>query len=105
MPQTNSKIISHRSITLTNDVQEVPRLNVFVDEVCEDMVVEDCTLNSACQCIRLSCPSDGTIRNGTFRNLKMSGNNGVLSGRGLRKLDRRHGGYSVDEQILSNVAS
>ena len=37
MPQTNSKIISHRSITLTNDVQEVPRLNVFVDEVCEDM--------------------------------------------------------------------
>ena len=37
MPQTNSKIISHRSIILTNDVQEVPRLNVFVDEVCEDM--------------------------------------------------------------------
>ena len=37
MPQTPSKIISHRSITLTNDVQEVPRLNVFVDEVCEDM--------------------------------------------------------------------
>ena len=37
MPQTNSKIISHRSITLTNDVQEVPRLNVFVDEVCKDM--------------------------------------------------------------------
>ena len=37
MPQTNSKITSHRSITLTNDVEEVPRLNVFVDEVCEDM--------------------------------------------------------------------
>lgn len=37
MPQTNSKKISHRSITLTNDVQEVPRLNAFVDEVCEDM--------------------------------------------------------------------
>lgn len=37
MPQTNSKITSHRSITLTNDVQEVPRLNAFVDEVCEDM--------------------------------------------------------------------
>jgi len=37
MPQTNSKITSHRSITLTNDVQEIPRLNDFVDEVCEDM--------------------------------------------------------------------
>ena len=37
MPQTNSKITSHRSVTLTNDVQEVPRLNAFVDEVCEDM--------------------------------------------------------------------
>ena len=48
--------------------------------VCEDMVVEDCSLDSACQCIRLTCPSDGTIRHGIFRNLKMRGYNGVLSG-------------------------
>ena len=54
--------------------------------VCENMVVEDCTLDSACQCIRLSCPSDGTIRNGTFRNLKMRGRNGVLSGHPARYL-------------------
>ena len=62
------------------------------DEVCEDMVVEDCSLNSACQCIRLSCPSDGTIRNGVFRNLKMRGFNGVLSAHPVRYLlDGEHG--------------
>jgi len=46
--------------------------------VCEDMIVSNCTMNSACQCIRLSCPSDGLIRNGLFRNLKLSGNNGIV---------------------------
>lgn len=47
--------------------------------VCEDMVVSNCTMNSSCQCIRLSCPSDDLIRNGHFFNLKMKGGNGVIS--------------------------
>lgn len=47
--------------------------------VCEDMVVSNCVLDSNCQCIRLSCPSDDLIRNGLFKNLKMSGSTGVLS--------------------------
>ena len=67
------------------------------ETVCEDMVVEDCTLNSACQCIRLGCPSDGTIRNGTFRNLKMSGNNGVISVHPVRYLlDGEHGSCKME---------
>ena len=62
------------------------------ESVCEDMVVEDCTLDSACQCIRLGCPSDGTIRNGAFRNLKMRGFNGVISVHPVRYLlDDEHG--------------
>ena len=73
------------------------------DTVCEDMVVEDCTLNSACQCIRLSCPSDGTIRNGTFRNLKMSGNNGVLSDHPVRYLlADEHGSCKMENITVEN---
>lgn len=51
---------------------------------CEDMVVSNCTLNSACQCVRLSCPSDDTIRRGRFQRLRMSGRNGVQSAHPLR---------------------
>ena len=67
---------------------------------CEDMLVEGCTLDSACQCIRLACPSDGTIRNGTFRNLKMRGRNGVLSGHPARYLMSGDRGSCRMENIL-----
>lgn len=45
--------------------------------VCEDVLVENCRLNSACQCIRMGCPSDDTIRNVTFRNIRTAGYNGI----------------------------
>ena len=67
---------------------------------CEDMVVEDCTLNSACQCVRLSCPSDGLIRNGVFRRLKMRGHNGVLSGHPAHYLLKGERGSARMEDIL-----
>ena len=35
MPQTNSKNPGHWALTLSNNVQEIPLLNAFVDEVCE----------------------------------------------------------------------
>ena len=73
------------------------------ESVCEDMVVEDCNLNSACQCVRLSCPSDGTIRNGVFRNLKMSGFNGVLSAHPVRYLlDGEHGSCKMEGITVEN---
>ena len=69
----------------------------------KDMVVEDCVLNSACQCIRLSCPSDGTIRHGVFRNLKMSGFNGVLSSHPVRYLlDGEHGSCKMEDITVEN---
>ena len=61
-------------------------------DLCEDLLVEDCTLDSTCQCVRLGCPSDGTIHRGLFRRLRMRGYNGVLSGHPTRYLqDGDHG--------------
>ena len=69
------------------------------ESICEDMVVEECSLDSACQCIRLSCPSDGTIRHGVFRNLKMRGYNGIQSGHPARYLRLGESGSCLMEDI------
>lgn len=68
--------------------------------LCEDMIVEDSTLSSRCQCIRLGCPSDGTIRNGVFRRLRMSGYNGVVSGHPVRYLQKGDHGSCRMENLL-----
>jgi len=41
--------------------------------VCQNVIVEDCRLNSRCQGVRLGCPSDDTIRNCAFRNIVFEG--------------------------------
>ena len=46
--------------------------------VTEDVLVEDCDLESACQAIRIGCPSDDTIRNAVFRNIRAKGRNGIF---------------------------
>lgn len=43
MSQTDDKNNGLRSITLSNDVQEVPLLSTFVDEVCESMGIDEMT--------------------------------------------------------------
>ena len=53
---------------------------------CEDMVVSNCVLDSACQGIRLSCPSDDLIKDGLFKNLTFRGRNGVQSAHPRRYL-------------------
>ena len=68
--------------------------------VCEDLIVEDCTLSSNCQCVRLGCPSDGTIRNGVFRRLKMNGVNGVVSEHPVRYLQDGDSGTLAMANIL-----
>lgn len=68
--------------------------------VCEDLLVEDCTLDSACQAVRLGCPSDGTIRNAVFRNVKMSGRNGISSQHPVRYLQDGDSGNLTMENIL-----
>ena len=52
--------------------------------VCEDVVVSNCVLNSACQAIRIGCPSDDTIRNVLFKDIRLEGsNNGIYFGNHL----------------------
>ena len=46
--------------------------------ICEDVVVSNCVLNSMCQAIRMGAPSDDTIRNAHFKNIKASGRNGIF---------------------------
>jgi len=71
--------------------------------VCEDMLVEDCTLSSSCQCVRLGCPSDGTIRNGVFRRLKMKGVNGVVSEHPVRYLQEGdHGNLTMSNLLFED---
>ena len=71
--------------------------------LCEDMIVEDCTLSSNCQAIRLGCPSDGTIRNGIFRRLKIRGFNGVVSMNPVRYLqDGDHGNLAMENILVED---
>ena len=69
-------------------------------DLCRDVIVEDCSLDSTCQCIRLGCPSDGTISRGLFRNLRMRGFNGILSGHPTRYLQEGDHGNCRMEDIL-----
>lgn len=45
--------------------------------VCEDVLVANCVLRSACNAVRVGCPSDDTIRRATFRDCRLDGWNGV----------------------------
>ena len=45
--------------------------------ITEDVLVENCELESACQTVRVGGPSDDTIRNVTFRNIRARGHNGI----------------------------
>ena len=47
--------------------------------VCEGLTVRNCRLSSACQGVRLGCPSDDTIRSACFENCTFRGYNGILS--------------------------
>lgn len=68
--------------------------------VCEDVVVNDCVLDSRCQTIRLGCPSDDTIRNATFRNITASGNNGIFADYPVRYLRPDDEGYMDISNIV-----
>ncbi len=61
--------------------------------ILEDMLVEDCDLESACQTIRVGCPSDDTIRNVTFRNIRAKGHNGIFFEYPARYLATTDEGY------------
>ena len=56
--------------------------------VCEHVMVSNCVLDSACQAVRVGCPSDDTIRHCQFSNLVCRTNNGVFLENPVRYLRR-----------------
>ena len=68
--------------------------------LCEDLSVSDCDLDSACQGVRLGCPSDGLIRHARFERLRIRGHNGILSYHPYRYLVRGTRGGSGMEDIV-----
>ena len=71
-----------------------------VPVVTEDVVVSNCYFNTPCQGVRIGCPSDDTIRNAVFRNIKFDGNNAIGSQQPRRYLTVGDNGYLKTENIL-----
>ena len=72
--------------------------------VCENILVNNCILNSRCQGVRVGCPSDDTIRNCAFRNIIFNGDGaGINCNNPYRYLRKNCEGYlKVDNIIFSN---
>lgn len=68
--------------------------------VCEDVEVSDCDLDSACQAIRMGCPSDDIIRHARFRNIRARGRNGVNFDYPVRYLRPTDEGYMNISDIV-----
>lgn len=58
-------------------VRAIPEPGSDKPAITEDLWVEDCKLASSCSIIRIGCPSDDTIRNVVFRNIRGGGANGI----------------------------
>jgi len=68
--------------------------------VTEDVVVSNCYLYSACNAIRIGCPSDDTVRNAVFRDLVLEGWNGITSEMPTWYLNKGCNGSFVSANIL-----
>ena len=68
--------------------------------VTEDVIVSNCVFNTPCQGVRIGCPSDDTIRNAVFRNIKFYGRNAIGSQQPRRYLTMGDNGYLKTENIL-----
>lgn len=73
--------------------------------VCENVVVNNCVLESTCQCIRVCCPSDHIVRNCTFNNLVFTkSRNGINFDFPSRYLSPDSpGGVDVSNISFSNI--
>ena len=68
--------------------------------LCEDVVVSNCVLDSTCQTIRMGCPSDDTIRNALFKDIKGKGRNGIFFDYPTRYLRPTDEGYMNISNIV-----
>lgn len=72
--------------------------------ICEEVTVTNCVLDSACQGIRIGCPSDDTIRHCSFSNIVFRGKgNGIVSVHPYRYLRKECCGYlQVSDLLFEN---
>ena len=68
--------------------------------VTEDVVVENCSLDTPCQGVRIGCPSDDTVRNVVFRNIRFKGKNAIGSEQPKHYLIEGDNGYLKTDNIL-----
>ena len=61
--------------------------------ITEDVIVSNCFINSACQGVRIGCPSDDTIRDCLFKNIVFQGFNAIGSQQTTLYLEAGDGGY------------
>ena len=93
-----------RNVTVTNSffrtgddclILRAIRRKPDVPAICEHVLVSNCVLDSACQGIRISCPSDDTIRHCQFNNVVFRGRgNGIVCQHLLRYLRKDCTGYA-----------
>ena len=96
-------IDSCKNVTITDsffdtgdDCSAIRALRTSPDDVavCENVFVSNCHLCSSCNCIRVGCPNDDTIRNLSFHDLVMHGRgNGFLCQAPLEYLHKGDHGY------------
>ena len=63
------------------------------EAICEDVVVSGCRLRSACQCVRIGCPSDDTIRDILVEDSLLRGHNAIVSDQPYGYLHPDDSGY------------
>ncbi|MBO7720985.1 MAG: hypothetical protein J6T01_01110 [Kiritimatiellae bacterium] len=68
--------------------------------VCEDIVVENCEFESSFHAVRIGCPSDDTVRDAVFRNIKFRGRTAVVAQQPDRYVDKRIGGNLVTANLV-----
>jgi len=85
---TNSTFKTCDDCLVLRAIKEYPEQSV----ICEDIMVDNCDLNSVCQTVRLGCPGDDVIRNATFTNIRAEGHNGIFADFPTRYLSKEGSG-------------
>ncbi len=99
-------VVSDCIIRTEDDCIVVRAIKVLYDTpaACENIVVDNCVLDSGCQAVRVGCPGDGVIRHCTFNNLVIhSLSNGIVFDNPARYLRQPPGTVDVRHVVFSNV--
>ncbi len=101
-------MVSDCRITTEDDSLVIRAMQKLYDMpcTCENIVVNNCILDSSCQAVRIGCPGDGTIRDCTLSNLVIKGTgNGIVFDNPKRYLgEGRRGTAHVSRLLFENLS-